>query len=128
MCKRCRDHLQILTEDASPVSQGNPTLVDIFSSQLQTPAGDTLEEKRSESSQHKSTQVVSEKVLCFCKCLLGRYHCFPNVGTPTLVKGKICVKVQFRSVVVSHNMDALGCFKDYQTSNDTCHLRNVQSH
>ena len=53
MCKRCRDHLQILTENASPVSQGNPTLVDISSSQLQTRAGNTLEEKRSESSQLK---------------------------------------------------------------------------
>ena len=87
MCKRCRDHLQILTENASPVSQGNPTLVNISSSY--TPAGDTLEEKRSESSQHKSTQVGSEKSF-FCKCLLGRYLCFPNGGTPTTVKGKIC--------------------------------------
>ena len=62
MCKRCRDHLQMLTENASPVSQGNPTLMDIFS---QTPAGDALEEKSSESSEHKSTQVGSEKVLSF---------------------------------------------------------------
>ena len=79
-------HLQILTDNASPVSQGNPTLLDISS---QTPAGDTLEEKSSESSEHKSTQVGSEKVL-FCKCLLGRYLCFPKVGAPTLVKGKTC--------------------------------------
>lgn len=63
MCKRCRDHLQILTENASPVSQGNPTLMDISASQ--TPAGDTLEEKSSESSEHKSTQVSSKKVLSF---------------------------------------------------------------
>ena len=63
MCKRCRDHLQILTENASPVSQENPTLMDISASQ--TPAGDTLEEKSSESSEHKSTQVGSEKVLSF---------------------------------------------------------------
>ena len=62
MCKRCREHLQILTENASPVSQGNPTLMDISS---HTPAGDTLEEKSSESSEYKLTQVGSEKVLSF---------------------------------------------------------------
>ena len=28
----------------------------------------------------------------------------------------------------AHKKDALGCFKGYQTLNDTCHLRNVQSH
>ena len=28
----------------------------------------------------------------------------------------------------AHKMDASGCFKDYQTLNDTCHLSNVQSH
>ena len=63
MCKRCRDHLQILTANASPVSQGNPTLMDISASE--TLAGDTLEEKSSESSEHKSTQVGSEKVHSF---------------------------------------------------------------
>ena len=60
MCKRCRDHLQILTANASPVSQGNPMLMDISASE--TLAGDMLEEKSSESSEHKSTQVGSEKV------------------------------------------------------------------
>ena len=63
MCKRCRDHLQILTAHASPVSQGKPTLMDISASE--TLAGDTLEEKSSESSEHKSTQVGSEKVHSF---------------------------------------------------------------
>ena len=36
----------------------------------QTPAGDTLEEKSSESSEHKSTQVGSEKVLSFVSAFL----------------------------------------------------------
>ena len=30
--------------------------------------------------------------------------------------------------IPAHKKDALGCFKDYQTLNDICHLRNVQSH
>ena len=63
MCKGWRDHLHILTANASPVSQGNPKLMDISASE--TLAGNTLKEKSSESSEHKSTQVGSEKVHCF---------------------------------------------------------------
>ena len=41
---------------------------------------------------------------------------------------RLCREDRMEVPFPAHKMDASGCFKDYQTLNDTYHLRNVQSH
>ena len=41
---------------------------------------------------------------------------------------RLCREDRKEVPFTAHKMDASGCFKDDQTLNDTCHLRNVQSH